>query len=85
MKDFEWFCLFIWGLWGNRNARFHRLKVKDVDQLIAWVSSLLAEFQSSISLSVPLGQPSPQGSSHPVSSSPPPPSLLKLNSDISVR
>ncbi|KAL5812419.1 hypothetical protein ACOSQ3_027369 [Xanthoceras sorbifolium] len=45
------------GLWGNRNARFHRLKVRDVDQLIAWVSGLLAEFQSSISLLVPLGQP----------------------------
>ncbi|KAL5810641.1 hypothetical protein ACOSQ4_027209 [Xanthoceras sorbifolium] len=37
--------------------RFHRLKVRDVDQLIAWVSGLLAEFQSSISLLVPLGQP----------------------------
>ncbi|KAL5778596.1 hypothetical protein ACOSQ2_009333 [Xanthoceras sorbifolium] len=53
INDFEWFCLFLWGLWGNRNVRIHRLKVRDVDQLITWVSGLFVEFQSSVSISVP--------------------------------
>ncbi|KAL5834726.1 hypothetical protein ACOSQ4_014223 [Xanthoceras sorbifolium] len=84
-KDFEWLCVFVWGQWGNRNAGIHSLKIRDVDQLLAWVSGLLVEFQSSATVLTSPGQPSPLSLPQTISWSPPPSGLLNLNSDVSVR
>ncbi|KAL5764527.1 hypothetical protein ACOSP7_016880 [Xanthoceras sorbifolium] len=84
MKDFEWFCLFFWGLWGNRNAKVHYQKVRAAEDLIAWVSGLLAEFQSTVSISISPCQSSLQAKAYFVPWSPPL-GLLKLNSNAAVR
>ncbi|KAL5769988.1 hypothetical protein ACOSP7_014142 [Xanthoceras sorbifolium] len=39
---------FLWaGIWGNQNAKVHLSKFRLEDDLISWVSRLLAEFQNS--------------------------------------
>ncbi|KAL5816050.1 hypothetical protein ACOSQ3_024428 [Xanthoceras sorbifolium] len=76
----------LWGLWGNRNALLHHSKPRSSLDLLGWVSGLLEDFQNSHKCLNPLvrSQAAASLSLSGVYWVPPPPGVLKLNSNVVV-